>query len=384
MATPTPPQAGGGLLDRLRGDERRQPYTARKITALTVNPGCERRAVLDAAGVDKQKLALRLGQPMPFGQSPLAITRQRAFDDQLKAYGYAELITLLRAELGVPVEEAAVADLNTVGENADLPPRAAETKNLLRAIAEDREYRLILDHPILTLDVAGTTAYLEPDAVSHRIGDQLHVVLVRSFAAVDGQANAGKVAEAAKQAAVYVLAIRQTLQASGLPIDLVSDRFLLVLPKDFTNRPYGRLVDLRQQLDAVQYQLDRLATVESRAAALSPEATLDLSHNAEGQPAASADQLLRTVEELPRLYGPRCLDMCELSRYCRDSAVNEHDPSHLGSGVRDSLPGLENTSTALAFARGERDDVAETQKEVVALLWTAAELRARRLGGGAS
>lgn len=383
MATPPSPPTGGGLLNRLRGNEPRQPYTARKVTALTVNPGCERRAVIDGAGVDKMKLARRLGKPAPFGQSPLAITRQRSFVDQLKAYGYAELITLLRAELDVPVAEAAVADLNDIGGNADEAPRAAETRNLLRAIAEDREFRLILDHPILTLDVAGTSAHLEPDAVSHRIGDQLYIVLIRSFAAVDGQADPGKVAEAAKQAAVYVLALRQTLQSVGVNAGLVSDRFLLVLPKDFSNRPYGRLVDLRQQLDAVQYQLTRLASVESRAAALSPRATLDVSHDAMGRPAATAEELLRTVEELPHLYGPRCLDMCELSRYCRDAAVADGDPAHLGSTVRDSLPGLESTAAAHALAHGE-GQATEAQEEVVALLRSAADLRTRRLGGGAA
>ncbi|MFJ4412244.1 MULTISPECIES: hypothetical protein [unclassified Streptomyces] len=338
--------------------------------------------MIDAAGVDKMKLARRLGNPAPFGQSPLAITRQRTFADQLKAYGYAELITLLRSELGVPVAEAGVADLNSVGGNEDAAPRAAETRNLLRAIAQDRESRLILDHPILTLDVAGTTAHLEPDAVSHRIDDQLYVVLIRSFAAVDGQADPGKVAEAAKQAAVYVLALRETLRSVDVAADLVSDRFLLVLPKDFSNRPYGKLVDLRQQLDAVQHQLTRLASVEARAATLSPGATLDLSVDG-GRPAARVSQLLDTVEELPHLYGPRCLDMCELSRYCRDSAVGDGDPAHLGSTVRDSLPGLESTAAAHALAHGE-GHISEAQEEVVALLRTAADLRIRRLGGGAA
>jgi hypothetical protein len=383
MAKPTPPPTGGGPLNRLRGNEPRQPYTARKITALTVNPGCERRAVIDGAGVDKLKLARRLGKPAPFNQSPLAITRQRSFAEQLKAYGYAELITLLRGELGVPVVEAGVSDLNSVGGNEDPAPRAAETRNLLRAIAEDREARLILDHPVLALDVAGTTAYLEPDAVSHRIEDKLYVVLIRSFAAVDGQADAGKVAEAAKQAAVYVLALRQTLCSVGVEADLVSDRFLLVLPKDFSNRPYSRLVDLRQQLDAVQYQLTRMASVVAKAAALSPDATLDVSRDADGRPAASAEELLRTVEELPHLYGPRCLGMCELSRYCRDSAVAVGDPAHLGSTIRDSLPGIDSTGAAHALAYGE-GHTPPAQEEVAALLRSAADLRTRRLGGGAA
>ncbi|MGW5820131.1 hypothetical protein ACWFR0_27190, partial [Streptomyces noursei] len=50
-----------GRLAVLRGPRPPQEYTARKITALTANPACSRRAVLDAAGVDKALLAQRLG-----------------------------------------------------------------------------------------------------------------------------------------------------------------------------------------------------------------------------------------------------------------------------------------------------------------------------------
>ncbi|QQM43682.1 hypothetical protein [Streptomyces liliifuscus] len=382
---PTSPQAPGSIrLDRLRGSMERQDYSARKITALTVNPGCERRAVLDAAGIDKSGLAARLGPTAPFGQSPFAITRQRAFEEQLKANGYAELITLLRAELEVPVAEAAVADLNTVGENAGWWPRAGETRRLLGAIAADHDARVILDHPVLTLNVAGTNAYLVPDAVSHRIGDHLYIVVIKSFAAVDGQADAGKVAEAAKQAAVYVLALRSVLSGIGVDPTLVAEKFLLVLPKDFANRPYGRLVDLRQQLDAVRHQLARLGRVEERAATLPPEATLDLSTDPRtGHPTVGTDELVHTVEALPHLYGPRCLDMCELSRYCRDAALRDGDPAHLGSVVRDSLPGLASTAAAYALARGELNPSA-AQEEVAALLGDAVRLRTLRLAGGAA
>ncbi|MDT0318446.1 hypothetical protein [Streptomyces millisiae] len=375
MPPTSPPAARVSQLDTLRGNEQRQEYTARKITALTINPGCHRRAVLDAAGIDKGRLAERLGHPAPFGQSPFAITRQRAFEEQLKANGYAELITLLRAELGVPIEEARVADLNSAWESEGLGVRAAETRNLLGAIAKDDDARVILDHPVLTLDVAGTTAHLVPDAVSHRVGDRLYVVVIRSFAAVDGRADANSVAEAAKQAAVYVLALRSVLRTLGADPALVADRFLLVLPRDFTNRPYGRLVDLRQQLDAVQYQLSRLDRAEEAAAALSAGATLDLSTG------TSTERLTRTVDELPHLYGPRCLDMCELSHHCREEARRTRDPARLGAVVRDALPGLADTTTAHHLALGQRRPAPE-QEEVVTQLARAAQLRARRRAAG--
>ena len=57
-------------LAALRGDAPARSLDARALAALAANPGCRRRAVLDAAGVDKGALAKRLGSPTAFGQSP--------------------------------------------------------------------------------------------------------------------------------------------------------------------------------------------------------------------------------------------------------------------------------------------------------------------------
>ena len=79
---PLPPDRSSGNWDglaRLRGRVPPQPYSARKITALTENPACGRRAVLDAAGIDKATLALRVGHQPRFGQSPFALSRAQDF-----------------------------------------------------------------------------------------------------------------------------------------------------------------------------------------------------------------------------------------------------------------------------------------------------------------
>lgn len=374
-----PGSTGTTRLAQLRGAAVQQKYSARKITALTANPGCSRRTVLDAAGIDKEALARRLGNPAPFGQSPFAITRGIAFEQQLKANGHAQLFTLLRAELDAPVEHAAVQDLNVVAGNPDLRLRAAETRHVLRRIAEDRDSRLILDHPVLTLDVAGATAYLEPDVVTHRIGGQVFLVEIKSFSAIDGQADAGKVAEAAKQAAVYALALRRLLREMNVDPGLAAHQFLLVMPRDFSNRPYGRLVDLRQQLDAVEYQLSRLARAEALAALLPAGATLDLSQDpVTDEPAVSDGRLRATVDMMDALYGPRCLDMCELSRHCREEALLAESPGRLGSVARDGLPGLDSVRTALQLADGVIPPSAN-QEEIAVLLRTARRLRAERI-----
>ena len=48
-------------VESLRGPVPGKRHNARTIAALTGNPGCTRRAVLDAAGVDKPKLAEHIG-----------------------------------------------------------------------------------------------------------------------------------------------------------------------------------------------------------------------------------------------------------------------------------------------------------------------------------
>jgi hypothetical protein len=61
---------------------------------------------------------------------------------------------------------------------------------------------------LLTLEVAGQAVYLEPDLIAFRSQGRFHVVEVKSFAVIDGQADPSKVAAASIQSAVYVLAVR--------------------------------------------------------------------------------------------------------------------------------------------------------------------------------
>ncbi|MEU5425265.1 hypothetical protein AB0H73_06615 [Streptomyces olivoreticuli] len=358
-------------LAALRGPRPPQAYTARKITALTANPACSRRAVLDAAGIDKAVLAQRMGYEPRFGQSPFAIARERDFETLVKWGGYAELIRLLREELGTPVEEAAVADLNEVGGDTSLARRANETRRLLGHLASGSDERLILDRPVLTLEVAGQTACLEPHALTHRVGGKFYVSEIRSFPAIDGQANPTAVAQTAKQAAVSVLALHRTFEALGLDTGQIAHEFLLICPKDFSNRPYGRLVDLRQELDALHFQLTRLRRADQLALALPPSATLD-TDRAESELGAS-------VEALDASYTPDCLSFCEMARYCRDEATDCASPARLGGMVRNALPGVDSTRTALGYLDGTHAP-GPTEEAAITRLRAAERLRRLRRG----
>ncbi|WP_433285442.1 hypothetical protein [Micromonospora sp. CA-244673] len=349
-------------LAEIRGGVPPRRHNARTIAALTGNPGCTRRAVLDGAGVDKPKLAERVGFPARFGQSRFAITRGNAFEAQVKADGGAELLRLVAERLGVPVPDGAT--WTDLGGDEDRPERSRA------ALTASGDGPALFDHPLLGLDVAGRRVNLEPDLVAARLAGRFHVVEIKSFPIIDGQADPAKVAAAAIQSAVYVLALRDLLAAEGWDPDLVSHEVVLVCPRDFANRPVASLLDVRKQLLVLRRQLDRMARIDDLLAAVPAGFTADLT--------ADPATLAGALAGVPANYAPDCLAACELAYFCRQEARGH--TGALGRPVREALGGVAEVADVLALAAGERAPEPE-QAEAAALLHAAARLRADALAG---
>ncbi|TPQ23049.1 hypothetical protein FGD71_006455 [Streptomyces sporangiiformans] len=360
-----------------------QPLDARALAALAANPGCKRRAILDGAGVNKATLASALGSPSAFGQSQFAFMRGNAFEARVKADGGAELLRLVHERLdpgAVPPQGAAVPDLTAVGPEG----RAARTALALREATEAGAWTL-LDHPLLALDVAGSPAFLEPDAVVVHPDGSWTVVEIKSFPMLDGSADAAKVGAAARQAAVYVLALEQVANRLGADrlgadrvvaepqgraqISNVRHRILLVCPKDFSNLPAASAVDVRKQRSVTRRQLDRLTRIEDIADSL-PDGTCFA-------PDLPAADLTAAVESVPATYAPECLATCELAFHCRARSRADGAVTSLGRSLRAELGGLTTVDDVLAAARGTTGDPTDP---AVAALRRAAELRAEALG----
>jgi hypothetical protein len=346
-------------LESLRGSARPKRHNARTIAALTGNPGCGRRAVLDAAGVDKPALADRIGYPGSFGQSRFALARGNAFEAMLKADGCA----LLREVLGVPAGTALGYD--DLGADADdtLAQRHGRTRELL---AGARGAALV-DHPLLTLDVAGQQVYLEPDLIAYRADERIRVVEIKSFAIVDGQADGAKVSGAAVQAAVYVLALRALMRRLSAS-DRVSHEIVLVCPENFGLRPTAVVIDVRKQLATLRRQLARLRSVTELVDALPDRLSFD--------PALPPSVLIEALGAVAARYAPECLSACELSVFCRHEAAGT--TAALGRPVREALGGIATVPEVLDLATGRRSH-ADDQADAAALLRTAARLRAEAL-----
>ncbi|MEN3613264.1 hypothetical protein [Plantactinospora sp. ZYX-F-223] len=366
-------------LAAIRGGAKPKRHNARTIAALTRNPGCTRRAVLDTAGVDKQRLAAYIDFPARFGQSGFAIARGNAFEVQVKASGAAELVKLLRERLGLPIPEVAYDDLETVtGREKETPEvRYARSRALLlRAAAGEDGAGTLFDHPLLALDVAGQRVYLEPDLIAFQHEGRFHVVEIKSFAVVDGQADPGKVSAAAIQSAVYVLAMRQMLAEAGHDPEIVAHDVVLVCPRDFSNQPTAVLVDVRKQLAVLRRQLGRMTKVEAMLAALPPNLSFDLAPDADGVPTRAPEALVDALHTIDARYAPDCLSVCELAYFCRAEARG--CTAALGTSAREELGGIERVETALGLAKGELTP-AEEQEEAATLLRNAARLRAEVL-----
>ncbi|GAA3211466.1 hypothetical protein [Actinocorallia longicatena] len=359
----TPLSSVQARLDRLRGDTPPRNHDARTIAALTTNPGCLRRGLLDAAGADKGEIARHVGQPMIFGQSQFAITRGNVFEAQVKADGCAQLYGLLRDKLNLPVPEASYDDLESVGGNDTREVRYARTKQLLKRAVEGDEAGTLFDHPLLRLEVGGHLVYLEPDVIAFKLEGRFHVVEIKSFPVIDGQADAEQVASAARQAAVYVLALRRMLSELGAAEELVSHEVVLVCPENFSNRPTATLVDVRPQISVIRRQLVRMTRIEQVLDGLPEDITFELD-----------ERLPEALAAVEARYAPHCMSSCDLAFYCRSEALACGTTDLLGRQIRDQVGGVTTVEETLELARGEREP-AEGQEEIAALLRRAERLR---------
>ena len=336
---------------------------------------------MDAAGIDKPRLASYIGFPAPFGQSQFAITRGNAFEAQVKANGCAELLRLLRERLELPIPEVSYDDLEEVGGQRSPLVRHARTRSLLtRAAREGDDAGTLFDHPLLRLVVGGRHVYLEPDLIAFRLGGRFHVVEIKSFAVIDGQADGDKVAAAAIQSAVYVLALRDLLRETGTgPVD-VAHEVILVCPENFSNRPVATFVDVRKQITVLHRQLSRLARIEALVDLHPPGLTFDLDLDDAGVPHRPAARLADDVRAVPARYAPECLASCEMCYFCRDEARGQ--TAALGRAAADELGAVPTVQVALGLAGGTITP-ADDQAEAAALLREAARLRQECLGATA-
>jgi hypothetical protein len=124
------PRSRGNTLDVIRGSLEPARASVRTVAALTDNPGCTRRRVIDAARVRAYELAEALGHPVTRGQSPFAITSGNRFEQQLKGGSdYKLLVEVLRPFVGLGVQLGATPSRGGVSCRPRLAARGSSRRS---------------------------------------------------------------------------------------------------------------------------------------------------------------------------------------------------------------------------------------------------------------
>lgn len=347
----------GPTLNELRGNLPRARANARSVAALTQNPGCTRRRVIDSAGLSADNLAAMLGHPTLRGQSPFAIEGGNRFEDRLKRRSdYELLVDALAPYVELPKPPALVVeDVNRVGRLKDpkawMDARAAKTDTALAKIARgDADAPHIVDHPVLRFELAGTSVNLEPDALAFRVGEHLELVEIKTYPIIDGQADPAKLSATAGQAAVYHMALRATLERLGFDPELLVWTVILVAPRNFGRQPVAHRVPLKKKTMSLERVLKSVPDTEAVLKKLPAGLTFDVDPDGVLDEDALRAALVAAVSLVDALYVPDCVQNCDMAKFCRSQAWAADDPARLGRSVRDNLAGVHTLADSLRLA----------------------------------
>lgn len=362
-------------LEMIRGSMPRARANARSVAALTQNPGCTRRRVIDSAGVAAHQLADKLGRPTLRGQSPFAIEGGNRFEDRLKKRsGYELLVEALEPFVELPKPpDLVVDDVNRVGRLRDpeawMDARVRRTDGTLAKIARgDTDAPHVVDHPVLRFDLAGVTVNLEPDALAFRVGDKLELVEIKSYPIIDGQADPGKLSATAGQAAVYHMALRSTLERLGFDPEILQWSVILVAPRNFGRAPVAHRIPLKKKSMALGRVLRAVPRTADVLEALPEGLTFDVDPASKFDEEEARAALAAAVSTVPAFYLPECAQNCDMAKFCRSEAWAHDDPARLGREARDNLAGVHSLADALRLATSDPEDVESDLADVAGAL----------------
>jgi hypothetical protein len=206
----------------------------------------------------------------------------------------------------------------------------------------------IVDGAVLTVNIAGRTAYFEADGLAAASGGKLHVAEMKSFPITDGRCDGDKLGAACDQAAWYLLLCRRQLVELGLSPEAVSDNGFIIVASGLGLAPTLLVQDLSKRVR----RADRLL-----AAAADGDDVLALASGlrfpAEDTAAqARIDTLEAMMDQVGTQYRPECLSDCGMSRLCRGRAQDAGLANLCGSAVVRFLPGVRTLDRASELAGG--------------------------------
>ena len=370
-------------LVHFRGDFPAKPLDARRIAGLLGAPGCMRRQVIDAASVPVRELAPLVGCRVP-RQSPYALERGVRFEQTVTSNAMSFLLPLVRQQLGLDVREVRQQDLSKPQMRTQFPVldkdavtdlRVRMTRDYVAQMLDgDQQAINLVRHPYLVLPLGDMPAYLEPDLLAYATTGTLSPIEIKSFPCIDGIADPSKTAEAARQTAVYLVALRRLLTTLGQPATRIATRGLLVMTHNFTMDAAGSMLDLRPQVQRLERVLTNFPHVTRLAATIPTAVSLPAppdKHASQDQQKAAGAQAREAVGALPMRFGDGCVT-CPLLDFCRGQAQREDSVAQLGTEAANVCGDVTTVTHALALAVGARTPTDGAERAVAEELRRAA------------
>jgi hypothetical protein len=350
-------------LAAIRGGAPSRSPNVRVLAGYAQHISCNLATLGFAAGVNFDRLLAKTRFQVLFGQSPFAIGRGLAFEKLLRADDYAAARDLFRALPGFPASGARVVNLREgyPRDGTAMPRRAEDTRKLLgRILRGEPSAPHLIDGAVLTATIGGRAAYFEADALAAWSSAVIHAAEVKSFPKVDERVDPDKLGAALDQVAIYILLTRNAvLRLGGDPERLVSDRALLVTPKNVGMTPTlseqrvtRRIERSRKLLESIPDPGDVVASVP-RGLSFGPVAD-----TAAGE-RVRLDVLNDLADRVGTCYEPSCLSTCGNAKFCRERAFRAGTVTVAGTGAARLLPDVISLNRAEELTRGAPPSPAE-------------------------
>jgi hypothetical protein len=336
-----------------RGGAPTAGNNSREVAKYVATGQCPTRGLCLAAGVSTDRLLRGTRYEVPFGQSPFAIQRGRKVEEVARAKDAEAIRLRAEAEFG-SFPRWGVVDISTFYKKPNWDVGVLSTYEVVaQVLAEDASAPSLIFGAAFAYELKRRKQHYEADVLLVTPRGVIHVVEIKSFPKVAGQADGKMLGEAVAQASIYLLALRELVsRLGGDPSQRVSDEVLVFTPENF-----------RLRLTSTKKNVARRARYTEEALRLMPsvsEFERDVPRGFTfGEVADCGREESERVAPLERVacvvgttFGPECLGNCGLFRFCRERQYRDRKLAALGPEVTNLLPGVETWDEALELSEG--------------------------------
>lgn len=336
-----------------RGTAPSAGNNSREVAKYIATGRCPTRGLCLAAGVSTDRLLRGTRYEVPFGQSPFAIQRGRKVEEVARANDAEAIRLRAEAEFG-SFARWRVLDVTQLYRKPDWSTGVRATKEAIAQILRGAE-----DAPTLIFGAAFAyklkerVQHYEADALLVHPSGALHVVEIKSFPKVAGQADGEKLGAALAQSSIYVLALRKlVIELGGVPEARVSNEILIFTPENFRLRLTSTKKNVERRARYTDETLRQMPAINEYRAAVPAAFTFGTVADADSCEADRIEPLETIASCVGTTFGSECKGNCGLFRFCRERHYRDRRLEVLGAEVTNLLPGVESWDAVIKLSEG--------------------------------